>query len=100
MQFGLEETAIDEIRNILKKFSEIRLVLIYGSRAKGNYKPGSDIDLTIKNSPIDFQRMNQLRSELDDLNTPYSFDISIFEELNSSDLIEHINRVGVVFYEL
>lgn len=99
MQFGLEDTTINKIQTVFKKFTEIKLILIYGSRAKGNFKPGSDIDLTIKNSSIDFFRLNQLLSALDDLSTPYTFDISIYEELSSAELISHIDRVGLIFYQ-
>jgi predicted nucleotidyltransferase len=99
MNFGLNQETIDSIQSVFKKHIEIEEVIIYGSRAKGNYKPGSDIDLTLKGNDLTFTILSKIYQEIDDLNTPYLFDISIFNELKSADLEEHINRVGKVFYE-
>ena len=97
-QFGLEKTTIEKIHSIFKKDRSIRTVLIYGSRAKGNYKPGSDIDLAIKDSELTSEQLLRLGSNLDDLNLPYTFDLCIYEELSNPDFIEHIDRVGIQFY--
>ena len=76
-----------------------RFSVLYGSRAKGNFKPGSDIDLTLIGEKLDAKTLGQLDSELDDTLLPYEFDISILSKLTHPELIEHIWRVGVVFYE-
>jgi uncharacterized protein len=73
-------------------------VLIYGSRAKGNYRAGSDIDLTIKGSEIPFAEFMQIKDEIDDLMLPYTVDLSQYNQLENADLIEHIDRVGVAIY--
>jgi predicted nucleotidyltransferase len=99
MQFGLDDKTQEKIKSVFAKFTEINTVVLYGSRAKGNYRPGSDIDLTIKDSSLNLTQLNAVKSALDDLSTPYMFDLSIYEQLTSAELIEHINRVGVVFYE-
>ncbi|MDX5443176.1 MAG: nucleotidyltransferase domain-containing protein, partial [Hymenobacteraceae bacterium] len=62
-----------------KNIHEIEQVIIYGSRAKGNYREGSDIDITLKGNNISEATLSQLSQEIDDLNTPYLFDISIFK---------------------
>ena len=69
---------------------------IYGSRAKGDYQRGSDIDLAFS-SPVDYSA--ELHEALDELPTPYLFDVTHFETLRHKELKEHIERVGVVFYE-
>ena len=73
-------------------------MLLYGSRAIGNYREGSDIDLTIKGN-IEFEDLQRIINELDDLFLPYKFDISIFKNINNNDLIDHIKRVGMIFYK-
>ena len=98
MEFGLNQETIDKINSVFEKHPEIEKVIIYGSRAKGNYKSGSDIDFTLIGNDLN-DLAGTLDSEIDDLNTPYLFDISIFGKLNSPSLKEHINRVGKVFYK-
>ena len=98
MEFGLNQETIDKINSVFEKHPEIEKVIIYGSRAKGNYKSGSDIDFTLIGNDLN-DLVETLDSEIDDLNTPYLFDISIFGKLNSPTLKEHINRVGKVFYK-
>lgn len=98
-KFGLKEKVIEEIQKVLSGFPEITVAVLYGSCAKGNYKTGSDIDLTLKITDEAPDRLLfRVMNALDDLGLPYSFDVSIFDRLDNSDLIEHINRVGVEFY--
>nr|WP_320017553.1 nucleotidyltransferase domain-containing protein [uncultured Desulfobacter sp.] len=71
---------------------------MYGSRAKGNYHPGSDIDLVIMDDLIKDSRLNNLEIDLDDLLLPYKLDLTVFQKIQNQDLIDHINRVGILFY--
>ncbi|PCI28547.1 MAG: hypothetical protein COB67_06095 [SAR324 cluster bacterium] len=98
MQYGLKEETLLKIKNIFSKFEKVEEVLLYGSRAKGNYKPGSDIDLTLKGATLTLKDLNKISLELDDLLLPYTFDISIFHHIDNPDLITHIKRVGKTFY--
>ncbi|WP_396165806.1 nucleotidyltransferase domain-containing protein [Flavobacterium sp.] len=98
MKFGLTEKTINKINSIFEKIPEIDEVIIYGSRAKGNFREGSDIDITLKGNAISSNYLSKINQEIDELNTPYLFDISIFDKLESQELIEHINRVGQTFY--
>ena len=99
MKFGLKDETIQKIIGIFQKYSCVREVYLYGSRANGNFKKGSDIDLTLKGDNIDLTTMNRIANEIDDLLLPYTFDISIFTHLDNDSLIEHINRVGILFYQ-
>ena len=99
MQFGLKQTTIDKINSVFEKISELEQVIIYGSRANGNYRNGSDIDITLKGENLNYDILSKIIGDIDDLDTPYLFDISIFDQLNSPSLEEHINRVGKVFYQ-
>lgn len=99
MKFGLPADTIEKINAVFAKYPSVEKVIIYGSRAKGNYKNGSDIDLTLIGDSITNEVRRDISSDLDDLPIPYSFDLSIFSKLDHEDLKDHINRVGKVFYE-
>lgn len=99
-QSGLKPAVIAKIQSAFAQFSAIEKVVLYGSRAEGNYKNGSDIDLSIKTQgqQIDENLLCQVMGVIDELDLIYYFDICIFDEINNQDLIEHINRVGIEFY--
>ena len=99
MKYGLEDSTIQKIQDVFSAFRQVEKVILYGSRAKGNYKPGSDIDLTLKGQNINLSVMNQIGLLLDDLLLPYTFDLSVFEHIKDPNLLEHIERIGIVFYE-
>ncbi len=71
---------------------------LYGSRAKGNYRDGSDIDLTLMGDALSHAQLNRIETQIDDLLLPYTIDLSLFEHIDNANLIDHIRRVGVVFY--
>lgn len=97
MQFGLSNEDIDKIKVVFAKFPEIERVIIYGSRAKGNYKPSSDIDLTLVGEKLTLSLLQSLENDMDDLLLPYKFDISILHQISNPDLLNHIERVGKEF---
>jgi len=97
-RFGLDESIISQVHKILEKHPQIEQVIIYGSRAKGNYRKGSDIDITLLGGDLDIRILHQIELEIDDLLLPYIFDISIFSQIENNDLIDHINRVGQIFF--
>lgn len=99
MKFGLNEVTINKINSVFEKHPEIEEVIIYGSRAKGNYREGSDIDITIKGENVTDITLSKIAQDLDELNTPYLFDISIFHTLTSEGLINHIKKIGQTFYK-
>ncbi|MDO3377862.1 nucleotidyltransferase domain-containing protein [Geoalkalibacter halelectricus] len=96
--FGLPAQDRQKIISVFQKFPEVERVVIYGSRAKGNYRPASDIDLTIM-SRVDWQTFLAIENALDDVLLPYKIDLSIYDQIDNPDLIDHIQRVGAVFYE-
>jgi len=99
MKFGLQKEVIKQINDVFAKYPQIEKAVIYGSRAKGNFKKGSDIDLTLEGTGLNLSVINSLLIEIDDLLLPYTFDVSIFNQISNSGLVEHIGRVGKVFYE-
>lgn len=96
---GLTNETVAKIHAVLARFPEVEKAVLYGSRAKGNYKPGSDVDLTLLGAKLSSKILGQIGGELDDGPLPYTFDISMFSEIRQADLLDHIRRMGVVFYE-
>ena len=97
-QYGLHEENINKINRVFSRYKSVEEVILYGSRAKGNFRPGSDIDLTIIGKNLSLRDLNKITLELDDLLMPYTFDVSIYRHIKDPDLIDHITRVGKVFY--
>ena len=98
MEFGLKKDTIEKIIEIFERHEQIEEVILYGSRAIGNFKPGSDIDLTLIGNELNLTVLNKISLELDDLLLPYTFDFSLYYHIKQPDLIDHIQRVGKVFY--
>ena len=96
--FGLKAKHIDAINACFAQYPQIEQVILYGSRANGNYKNGSDIDLTIVGD-LDYNNLLKLENQLDDLLLPYKMDLSLKHKITNPDLLEQIERVGKVFYE-
>ncbi|MES2877349.1 MAG: nucleotidyltransferase domain-containing protein [Pseudomonadota bacterium] len=99
MKYGLSERTIAQICAVLAQYPAVERAVLYGSRAKGNYKPGSDIDLTLFGVGLTPGLCATIAEALDDLLLPYTIDLSVFAELKHPELEAHIQRVGVVFFE-
>lgn len=99
MKYGLDAKTIERMQAVLAAHPEVDKAVLYGSRAKGNYKTGSDIDLTLYGSGLSLTVLHKIENELDDLLLPYKIDLSIFGHITDPAVIDHIRRVGVVFYE-
>ena len=97
MKYGLKDEILLKIVNIFQSTPEIDEALIFGSRAMGNFKNGSDIDLALKGK-LNLEIMNCIRIQLDELLLPYTFDLCSWSQIQNTDLIEHISRHGVVIY--
>jgi predicted nucleotidyltransferase len=99
LKFGLKQTTIEKINGVFSVHPQVEQVILYGSRAMGNYRNGSDIDLTIKGEAVTLSQLLKIKNELDDLLLPYKNDLSLLHQIADPDLLDHIRRVGVVFYE-
>jgi uncharacterized protein len=98
-QFGLKETTIAGLKSVFAHYPEIEKAILYGSRAKGNYRPGSDIDLTLKGDCLTHNQFLRIETEIDDLLLPYKVDVSLHRQIDNDNLLAHIQRVGEVFYQ-
>lgn len=97
--FGLPQRSIDKLHTIFAKYSKVKKVVLYGSRAMANYKNGSDIDLTLYGSALTVDDLSNIAGELEESSIPYLVDLSIFDTLDHVKLKDHINRKGQVFYD-
>ena len=99
MNGGLKDKELSKLRNLFSQYADIEQVVLYGSRAKGDYKPFSDVDITLMGNSFTRDQLNKLLLDIDDLLLPYQFDVSIYHTLKNDALIEHIQRVGVSIYQ-
>jgi predicted nucleotidyltransferase len=99
MNFGLDDSTLEKIINILSKNEKINKAVIFGSRAKGNYKNGSDIDIALFGKYLDIQDIYNIHLLIEELFLPYTFDIVIFDNIKNEELKEHIKIVGKTIYK-
>lgn len=97
---GLQKQDLDTIISVISKYPEVEEAVIFGSRAKGNFKNGSDIDIALKGKNLDLQLISAISIYLnEETNLPYKLDVLNYHSIKNEDLTEHINRVGVSFFK-
>ena len=99
MRYGLSDSVIKELQDVFRRHANIKKVLIFGSRSKGNYRAGSDIDLAVIGSDIEYSQLLNILCEIDDLELLYSVDLLDYQKKKGTPIGDHIDRVGQVFYE-
>lgn len=92
--FGLSARALDLLCGVFAGQPQIRRALIYGSRAKGNYRTGSDIDVVLDAPAMTFSELLRLKTSLDDLMLPHQIDLSVMHQIDNPALLDHIQRFG------
>ena len=99
MEYGLSDRTLDRLNAIFRKYPGIKKAVIYGSRAKGKYRTGSDIDLSlITDNTFTRSELLHISGDFDDSDIPYFVDVSIYDKLSNPDLKAHIDRVGKTLY--
>jgi len=94
MPYGLTDTTLSAIQGVLREHQQVKRALLYGSRAKGTYRNGSDIDMVLDGEDIPFRELLKIEIQLDALDLPYHFDVLLLQRLSNPDLVEHIRRVA------
>ncbi|GHU40747.1 hypothetical protein FACS1894111_01890 [Clostridia bacterium] len=97
--FGLRKEVTEQIIAVLSRYPQIERGVIFGSRAKGNYKQYSDIDLCLFGE-IDVWKAEEVRMDLEELDVIYTFDVLAFETISNEALREHIETVGIEIYKV
>jgi predicted nucleotidyltransferase len=94
---SLNPAEIALLRGVFRRHPEIKVVKLFGSRAKGTHAPNSDVDLAIWGQ-VDELGAEAIAAELDELPLPYRYDVQAFEAITFPPLREHIERVGIALY--
>jgi len=97
--YGLSDIVIADICSVFKKYPNIQKVLIFGSRAKGNYSEGSDIDLAVVGEDITFNQLMDINIQIEDLGLLYKVDVVDYKKNIGTPIGDHIDRVGLLFYK-
>ncbi len=93
-EFGLSERALQLLRDVWCDEPVVKEAIIYGSRAKGNFRTGSDIDIALNAPEMDFDAYQRLCVKVDDLNLPWEIDLAVLSHIQNPKLLDHISRVG------
>jgi predicted nucleotidyltransferase len=96
---GLTDKTLAQIAGVLARFAAVETAILFGSRAKGTHKPGSDIDLALTGDQLDWRTIGRIDSSLDDLALPYTFSLIMFNNQTDPEVAAHIRRVGILLFE-
>jgi predicted nucleotidyltransferase len=99
LEIGISETNLEEIKDFAMKYPTIEKIVLYGSRAKGNFRPGSDLDMVLIGDELKLKDQLSFWGDLDDSYQPYLFDVAILSHIKNESLLDHIQRVGKVIYK-
>jgi predicted nucleotidyltransferase len=95
-KFGLLESDMISITEELSKHESVEKAILFGSRAKGSFRPGSDVDLALKGKNLDFNTISQISYFLNEETImPYKFDVVNYHSIQEPELIHYIDRVGI-----
>jgi len=97
---GISEGVMSEIQLVFSNCAEVEKAVLFGSRAKGNFYEGSDIDIAVFGEKLNFQQMLNISIELDKLEILQIIDVVHFEKIKETELKKHIERVGIEIYDL
>ncbi|GAB3918671.1 nucleotidyltransferase domain-containing protein [Larkinella terrae] len=98
MPFGLNESQLNAITDLLSRNGRIEEAVVFGSRAKGTHRPGSDMDIALKGSGLNLDDVLNLSIALDELWLPIRFDLVIYNRITEPALRDHIDRIGKVLW--
>lgn len=98
MHFGLSDKVVEKLHQVFADYPKVDKAIVFGSRAKGNYKEGSDIDIAIKGQELSYNDLLSLNRKLDELNLPYKIDLINYHTIEEPALTEHIDREGMELY--
>ncbi|PZX57656.1 putative nucleotidyltransferase [Algoriphagus ratkowskyi] len=100
MNTGISNSTLSEIFSIFSNFPEVEKAVLFGSRAKGNFYEGSDIDIAVYGEKLDFKQLLNISIALDKIELLQAIDLVHFEKIKEPELNKHIERVGIRIYDL
>ena len=95
MRFGLTENSYEKIKEIVNTYKDYSFK-VFGSRARGDNKPNSDIDIAVEGE-ISTEKQKEIMNCFDSLDIPYMIDIVFICDLEKEELLESIKRDGVAY---
>jgi uncharacterized protein len=96
---GISHNDISIIVSVLQQYEEVTEALLFGSRAKGNFRSSSDVDIALKGDTLNLEMVTDISYHLnEETYLPYKFDILNYHNISNNDLKKHIDRVGICFY--
>ncbi len=99
-KFGLLDRDLDDIISTISEYKEVGSAVIFGSRAKGNYKKGSDIDLALKGSELTLNIIKNISVQLNEYRPiPYFVDVIDYTHLKKEELKKHVDHFGELIYQ-
>ena len=98
MRYGIDESYWEEIKSVFSQFPKIKKAILFGSRAKGNNKPFSDVDISLVGEDLQTTDILKVHTKIDDLLLPYEFDFCIYNKIENKEFKSHIDRRGIVVY--
>jgi len=98
VRHGLSDRTVERINNVLAQFPEVESAVLFGSRAKGVHRRGSDIDLALTGKHLDWRVPGRIYDALDDLLLPYGFSLILLNDRTDPEVAAHIGRVGMLLY--
>lgn len=99
MKDAVPPSVAEEIRAVFRRHPEVQRATLFGSRAKGNFREGSDIDLALEGDALERRHLATMLGEFEESSIPQKVDLLLKKTLSHQELLDHIARVGVVFYE-
>ncbi|HHU25014.1 MAG TPA: nucleotidyltransferase domain-containing protein [Bacteroidales bacterium] len=96
--FGLSDEVIADLCAVFRQYPNVQEVLIFGSRAKGDYRNGSDIDLAIKGDNTTFGDLMDISCDIDDLGLLYKVDLLLYAQEKETPVGQQIDATGKLFY--
>jgi len=95
MNVGIAPEHLEKIRRIFRSYPQIEQVILFGSRAKGTHREGSDVDLALKGKALDSRLLTRIALDYDALYLPWKLDVILYDTIENPDLKDHVDRVGV-----
>ena len=99
MKDAVPPSVAEEIRAVFRRHPEVQRATLFGSRAKGNFREGSDIDLALEGNVLERRHLATMLGELEETQIPQRVDLLLKKTLRHQELLDHIERLGVVFYD-
>jgi predicted nucleotidyltransferase len=99
MNLGLDESQLQEIRQILSGFLSIESAILFGSRVTGTFTPSSDVDIALMGDDVSLKDQLQLSARLNDNKSLLKFDVVRYSTMTNKELMDHIRNQGIKIYE-